>query len=212
MESGTLSVSHALARELIESRTDPNELAKVFTHLRTHGDGRAFFGVLEMMVTEGAHLVRSGRTLDHYREIHRVCEKYLGSLQDRPGEMAQILGWAVRLMRYYQLEPSLGPPPRVELRRLPPTRPDLIAEPKRLQDLRVGMVIRGRVMRLQPYGAFVDIGVGRNGLVHVSELKEGFVRNVEDVVAVGGEVIVRVKEVDVAKGRISLSMKGVSQQ
>lgn len=60
-------------------------------------------------------------------------------------------------------------------------------------------------------GAFVDIGVGREGLVHISELSEDYVRSVDDVVSVGDEVTVRVKEVDVGERRIGLSMKGVEQ-
>jgi uncharacterized protein len=71
------------------------------------------------------------------------------------------------------------------------------------------MVLTGTVRRLQPYGAFVDIGVGRDGLVHISELAEQRVGSVEEVVSVGDQVTVRVKEVDVQRGRIGLSMKGV---
>lgn len=206
------TVGKQIARELVHSQTDPNEVAKALTYLRIHQDGRSFFTLLESMVTNGRYLVRSGRTLDYYREIRRVCEKHLRSYQDKPDEMAQILGWAIRLMRYYQIEPTLVPPPKVESSPTLPPRSESIAQPKRIQDLRVRMLVKARVVRLQPYGAFVDIGVGQNGLVHISELKEGFVRNVEDVVTVGDEVTVRVKEVDVAKGRIGLSMKGVSQE
>jgi len=212
MENRTFELSQTIARALVKSRTDPNEVAKAFTYLRVHRDGQAFFTLLERMVTKGGYLVRSGRTLDYYREIRRVCEMHLRSYQNEPDEMAQILGWAVRLMRYYQIEPTLGPSPNIEPGPALPTRAEPIAQPRRIQDLRVGMLVRGRVARLQPYGAFVDIGVGQNGLVHISELREGFVSNVEDVVAVGDEVTVRVKEVDIAKRRISLSMKGVSQE
>jgi len=209
MRANDLSVSQQIAQELVKSRTDVNELAKAFTYLRTHPDGRQFFAFLGTLVSEGGYLVRSGRTLDYYREIRRVCEKYLKPYQDKPDEMAQILGWAVRLMRYYAIEPTLAPPPKVEARPAAPPQVEL-AHPKRIQEVRVGMLLKGRVVRIQPYGAFVDIGVGRDGLVHISELADRRVGSVEEVVSVGQEVTVRVKEVDVGKGRIGLSMKGIA--
>jgi uncharacterized protein len=57
----------------------------------------------------------------------------------------------------------------------------------------------------------VDIGVGRDGLVHISELADRRVGSVEEVVSVGDQVTVRVKEVDVGRNRIGLSMKGMEQ-
>ena len=81
--------------------------------------------------------------------------------------------------------------------------------PRRIHELQVGMVLTGTVRRIMPFGAFVDIGVGRDGLVHVSELSDGFVGSVEEVVNVGDEVTVRVINVDVRRNRIGLSMKGM---
>ena len=212
MRTHHLEIAERIAHEFTQSRTDVNELAKTFTHLRTHKNGREFFKLLGTMVTDGGYLVRSGRTLDYYREIHRVCDKYLRDYRDKPDEMAQILGWAIRLMRYYAAEPGLTPPrpprppakPEEGVAAIPPTE-----RPRRIQDLHAGMVLTGTVRRIMPYGAFVDIGVGRDGLVHISELSEGFVRSGEDVVSVGQGVTVKVINVDVRKNRIGLSMKGV---
>lgn len=78
---------------------------------------------------------------------------------------------------------------------------------KTLADLEPGMELSGTVRSIQSYGAFVDIGVDRDGLVHISELKDGFVEKVEDVVKPGDAVTVRVKEVDRERGRISLTMR-----
>lgn len=95
-----------IARELARRDTDPNEVAKVATYLRTHLDGGRFFRLLETMVRDGRHLVRTGRTLDYYRDIQEVCQRHLGSYRTAKAvqahEMAQILGWAIRLMRYYK--------------------------------------------------------------------------------------------------------------
>jgi transcriptional accessory protein Tex/SPT6 len=74
-------------------------------------------------------------------------------------------------------------------------------------ELKPGQELTGKVKSLTPYGAFININVGRDGLVHISELANARVEKVEDVVQVGQEVTVRVLEVDHAKGRISLTMR-----
>jgi len=76
-----------------------------------------------------------------------------------------------------------------------------------LSDLEPGAVVTGRVMRLVDFGAFVDIDAQTDGLVHISQLKSGFVTRPSEVVQVGDEVQVRILEVDQAKRRISLSMR-----
>jgi transcriptional accessory protein Tex/SPT6 len=78
---------------------------------------------------------------------------------------------------------------------------------QKLQKLEPGQILDGRVSGLAPFGAFVDIGVGRDGLVHISQLSEGRVEKVEDAVNVGDSVSVRVLEVDPQSKRISLSMR-----
>ena len=77
----------------------------------------------------------------------------------------------------------------------------------KMEDLKPGMTLTGTVRNVVDFGAFVDIGVKQDGLVHVSELSDKFVKNPTDVVAVGDIVEVRVKEVDLARKRIALSMK-----
>ncbi len=79
-------------------------------------------------------------------------------------------------------------------------------------DLEPGMVLPGIVTNVTAFGAFVDVGVHRDGLVHVSQLSDRFVRDPSEVVAPGRTVRVRVLEVDRARGRVSLAMKGVDQQ
>ena len=81
----------------------------------------------------------------------------------------------------------------------------------KLEDLRDGMILNGTVRNVVDFGAFVDIGVKQDGLVHVSELADHFVRDPMAVVAVGQVVQVRVVGVDVARGRVQLSMRGVTQ-
>jgi uncharacterized protein len=76
-----------------------------------------------------------------------------------------------------------------------------------IKDLRAGMVLEGTVSNVAAFGAFVDLGVHQDGLVHVSQLANRFVDDARDIVKTGDSVKVRVLEVDLARGRISLTMK-----
>ena len=88
---------------------------------------------------------------------------------------------------------------------LPP--PELRTDVMDLSDLKPDMMLRGTVRNVIDFGAFVDIGVHQDGLVHISELSDRFVKHPSEVVSVGDVVTVRVLAVDVKKKRISLSMK-----
>ena len=85
--------------------------------------------------------------------------------------------------------------------------PLLRADVLKLEDLQPGMWLKGTVRNVVDFGAFVDIGVKQDGLVHVSQLGERFVKNPLDLVQVGDVVDVRVLSVDAGRGRIALSMK-----
>jgi len=76
-----------------------------------------------------------------------------------------------------------------------------------LNDLLPGMILEGVVTNVANFGAFVDIGVHQDGLVHISALAEKFVSDPRDVVRVGQTVQVRVQEVDIARKRIALTMR-----
>lgn len=75
-----------------------------------------------------------------------------------------------------------------------------------LQDLKTGVELRGKVKRIELYGAFVDIGVGTDALLHISQLGKANVRNVEDVVKPGEDITVYVLKVDPETKRIALSL------
>ncbi|MDA9470092.1 Transcription accessory protein (S1 RNA-binding) [Enterococcus sp. 5H] len=75
-----------------------------------------------------------------------------------------------------------------------------------MEDLKSGMELQGTVRNVIDFGAFVDIGVKQDGLVHISKLSTKFVKHPTDIVAVGDVVTVWVEEVDLKKGRISLTM------
>lgn len=75
-----------------------------------------------------------------------------------------------------------------------------------IRSLKPDTTLTGRVVRLESFGAFVDIGAGRDGMIHVTEMGRGYVGSPSEIVSVGDEVQVRVLEVDARRGRISLSM------
>ena len=95
-----------------------------------------------------------------------------------------------------------GRDPRDELP-LPVLRRDVL----KIEDLQVGMRLRGTVRNVVDFGAFVDIGVKQDGLVHVSKMADRYVRNPFDIVSVGDVVEVTVIAIDLDRHRISLSMK-----
>ena len=76
-----------------------------------------------------------------------------------------------------------------------------------IKDLKTGMILEGVVTNVAAFGAFVDIGVHQDGLVHVSVLTDKFVKDPHQVIKVGQVVKVKVLEVDLARKRISLSMR-----
>ncbi len=88
---------------------------------------------------------------------------------------------------------------------LPELRSDILD----MNDLREGMVLTGVVRNVIDFGAFVDIGVHQDGLVHVSQICDKFIKHPSEALSVGDKVKVKIKSIDKAKGRIGLTMKGL---
>ena len=78
-----------------------------------------------------------------------------------------------------------------------------------IDDLKPGMILPGIVSNITAFGAFVNIGVHQDGLVHISQLTDKFVSSPADVVKLGQQVMVKIIDVDLSRKRISLTMKGV---
>jgi small subunit ribosomal protein S1 len=78
---------------------------------------------------------------------------------------------------------------------------------RRFKDLKPDTVVEGVVTRIEPYGVFIDIGTGRDGLVHVSELTEGYISSPGALVSAGDKVKVRILKVDRKARKVDLSMK-----
>jgi hypothetical protein len=102
-------LAHNLAITLVKEETDVNEVGKVIAYLRSIVNqpdaGRRFFSYLKTLVTHGRQIGHSGRTAGYYRSIERACNQYLQNQQTNAQTMLKILGWAMRLMRYYKVSP-----------------------------------------------------------------------------------------------------------
>ena len=97
-----------------------------------------------------------------------------------------------------------GRDPREDLPK-PVLRSDILA----MEDLTEGMILKGTVRNVIDFGIFVDIGVHQDGLVHISEISDKFIKHPLDAVSVGDIVTVKILSVDIPKKRIALTMKGI---
>ena len=142
---------------------------------------------------------------------HTLADVKAGTLSDLPGRVkaygeeqaAEAIGVGVPTLR--DIVSELLKPGRDVRDELP--KPILRTDVLEMKDLKPGMVLTGTVRNVNDFGVFVDIGVHQDGLVHISQVSDKFIRHPSEVVSVGDVVKVAVLEVDEKKKRISLSMK-----
>ena len=142
---------------------------------------------------------------------HTLADVRAGTLSDLPGRVkaygeeqaAEAIGVGVPTLR--DIVSELLKPGRDVRDELP--KPILRTDVLEMKDLKPGMVLTGTVRNVIDFGVFVDIGVHQDGLVHISQVSDKFIRHPSEVVSVGDVVKVAVLEVDEKKKRISLSMK-----
>lgn len=91
-------------------------------------------------------------------------------------------------------------------------KPVLRSDVIHLEDLKEGMIFTGTVRNVVDFGAFVDIGVHQDGLVHISQISDAFIKHPSEALKVGQQVEVKIMSVDIAKKRISLTMKGIEKE
>ena len=108
------------------------------------------------------------------------------------------------------IEKELLKPGRDPRDELPP--PMLRSDVLDIKDLKEGMELQGTVRNVIDFGAFVDIGVHQDGLVHISQISNKYIKHPSEVLSVGDVVTVRILGVDLKKERISLTMKGIKQK
>jgi uncharacterized protein len=148
-----------------------------------------------------------------YPVVQRILDKHQRTLQEVIGDQAFLRG--------------LNPGDYTDERFGLPTVQDILAELEKpgrdprptfktatlqegietLQDLKPGMILEGTITNVTNFGAFVDIGVHQDGLVHISHLADRFIKDPHQVVTTGDVVTVKVLEVDIPRKRVSLSMR-----
>lgn len=143
-----------------------------------------------------------GYTLD---DVKNKNIKGIGENITNKTEIAEKLGIGVPTLNdiIKELEKP-GRDPREEM-----PAPVLRSDVLEMSDLKEGMILKGTVRNVIDFGAFVDIGVHQDGLVHISELSDGYVKHPLDAVSVGDIVTVKVLGVDIKKKRVSLTMRGI---
>ena len=155
-------------------------------------------------------------------ESYEAAQKLLEKLGYAPEDIAggKLSGVSKQIRNYKKLAEELGvgeptlrdivkeleKPARDPRDEMP--KPVLRTDVLDMKDLKEGMILKGTVRNVIDFGAFVDIGVHQDGLVHISEMSEKYIKHPLEAVSVGDVVDVRVIGVDLRKKRISLSMKG----
>lgn len=102
----SINVAEALAADLAGAGVDPNEAQKALAYLRSKRNGKALFEYLQAVVTNGKVVIRSGQTLNYYRDLQSACQRHLHPLQDDYQQMVLAFGWSLRLLRYYRVVPA----------------------------------------------------------------------------------------------------------
>ncbi|KXT86177.1 S1 RNA-binding domain-containing protein [Streptococcus panodentis] len=78
--------------------------------------------------------------------------------------------------------------------------------------MKIGDKLKGRITGIQPYGAFVELGNGTIGLIHISEIRPGYIENIHDILKIGQQVQVQVVDYDEFSGKASLSMRTLEEE
>jgi len=143
-----------------------------------------------------------GYTMDDVRggRLYNLMERL-----NKYGEERAAKECEVGLPTLFDITTELKKPGRDPRDELPP--PVLRTDVMEIKDLKTGMELKGTVRNVIDFGAFIDIGVHQDGLVHISQICDHFIRHPSEVLSVGDVVTVWVKEVDEKKKRISLTMR-----
>lgn len=147
-----------------------------------------------LKTTLAGALVDIGQSLPGVIHISQLSEKPVNKVEDVVQEGNEVVVWVKRVRK-----------DRIELTMIEP----LAYEWK---ELKPDMIVKGKVVRLESYGAFVDFGAERPGLIHVSELAHGYVKTASEVLKEGEEVEAKVLDVDRRKRQIRLSVKALQAE
>jgi predicted RNA-binding protein with RPS1 domain len=154
--------------------------------------GQQVTGTVKRIAEFGA-FVDIGVGRDGLIHISELSVRRVGKVTDVLSEGQEVTAWIKKLDRDRN---------RISLTLIDPNT-------KTIRDLNKDDLVQGTVTRILPYGAFIDIGIGRDALLHVREMGVGYVAKPEDVVKVGDSVEARIIELSRRRGRVDLSLKGL---
>ncbi|HUS65751.1 MAG TPA: Tex family protein [Kofleriaceae bacterium] len=214
--SHVAGVSSTVARRIVEHREKKGPFRARAELLAVSGLGpRAFQQCAGFLrIADAANpLDRSAVHPERYPLVERIAGDLGVPLQQLVGDaqlasridIARYVGDGVGEPTLRDIVAELGKPGRDPRSAFDPPR--FRDDVRELSDLRPGMALEGVVTNVTAFGAFVDVGVHQDGLVHVSQLADRFVRDPAEVVKVGDRLRVRVLEVDLTRKRIALSAK-----
>ena len=211
-------LSERLATQVVEHRDATGRFTGRRPLLDVAGFGPQAFELAAgfLRISDGEHpLDRTAVHPERYSVVEAMAAELGAGVAELVGDPARVE--QIRFDRFADAERGLGAFTLDDIKRelLTPGRdprpeyqaPELRDDVTSIDDLEPGMELEGRVSNVANFGAFVDLGVKRDGLVHISELADGWVADPREVVQVGEVVRVRVLEVDRQRGRISLSRR-----
>ena len=197
-------ISKRVATNLVEYRSGIGKFKSREELLKVKGLGQKTFTQCAgfLRIPEGTNPLDNTAV---HPESYNIAEKLLGKDIDQNNivELSKEMDIGVLTLKDIigELEKP-GRDPRDEMPK-PIFRTDVL----KIEDLKEDMVLTGTVRNVVDFGAFVDIGVTEDGLVHISHLSDKYVKHPKEIVQIGDIVKVRILDIDIERGRISLSMK-----
>jgi predicted RNA-binding protein with RPS1 domain len=173
----------------------PSEAESGKSNVRILSVGQQVSGTVKRIADFGA-FVDIGVGRDGLIHISELSVRRVGKVTDVLTEGQEVTAWIKKLDRERN---------RISLTSIDPNT-------KTIRDLNKDDLVQGTVTRILPYGAFVDIGIGRDALLHVREMGVGYVAKPEDVVKVGDSIEARIIELSRRRGRVDLSLKGLREE
>jgi small subunit ribosomal protein S1 len=189
------------AEEAVEAAAASDDSADSSTETDAKGNvrilsvGQQVTGNVKRIADFGA-FVDIGVGRDGLIHISELSVRRVGKVTDVLAEGQEVTAWIKKLDRDRN---------RISLTLIDPNT-------KTIRDLNKDDLVQGTVTRILPYGAFVDIGIGRDALLHVREMGVGYVAKPEDVVKVGDSIEARIIELSRRRGRVDLSLKGLRDE
>jgi predicted RNA-binding protein with RPS1 domain len=183
------------AEEAKEDGAKAEEAEGTKSNVKILSVGQEVQGTVKRIADFGA-FVDIGVGRDGLIHISELSVRRVGKVTDVLSEGQEVTAWIKKLDRDRN---------RISLTLIDPNT-------KTIRDLNKDDLVQGTVTRILPYGAFVDIGIGRDALLHVREMGVGYVAKPEDVVKVGDNIEARIIELSRRRGRVDLSLKGLREE